>query len=319
MKLVIQIPCLNEEKALPVTLKDLPRKIDGIDEIEVLVIDDGSSDRTVEAAKEAGVDEVLSLGSNKGLAKAFSAGINRALEMGADIIVNTDADNQYKADYIKDLIKPILDGRADIVIGSRPVEKIKHFSPLKKCLQKLGSFVMRCVSKTDVKDAPSGFRAFSRNAAIQLNVFDNYTYTLDTIIQAKAKGLVTECVEIEVNPELRNSRLFSNMFLYVWRSIFTMLRMFIIYRPFRFFITIGAVSLLFGFILGIRFLYYYAAGSGQGHIQSLILAAILLLTGVQVSLIAVLAELISINRKLIEDVQKIVKTANLKISKEDIK
>ena len=319
MKLVIQIPCLNEEKALPVTLKDLPRKIDGIDEIEVLVIDDGSTDRTVEAAKEAGVDEVLSLGSNKGLAKAFSAGINRALEMGADIIVNTDADNQYKADYIKDLIKPILDGRADIVIGSRPVEKIKHFSPLKKCLQKLGSFVMRCVSKTDVKDAPSGFRAFSRNAAIQLNIFDNYTYTLDTIIQAKAKGLVTECVEIEVNPELRNSRLFSNMFLYVWRSIFTMLRMFIIYRPFRFFITIGAVSLLLGFILGIRFLYYYAAGSGQGHIQSLILAAILLLTGVQVSLIAVLAELISINRKLIEDVQKIVKTANLKISKEDIK
>ena len=319
MKLVIQIPCLNEEKALPVTLKDLPRKIDGIDEIEVLVIDDGSTDRTVEAAKEAGVDEVLSLGSNKGLAKAFSAGINRALEMGADIIVNTDADNQYKADYIKDLIKPILDGRADIVIGSRPVEKIKHFSPLKKCLQKLGSFVMRCVSKTDVKDAPSGFRAFSKNAAIQLNIFDNYTYTLDTIIQAKAKGLVTECVEIEVNPELRNSRLFSNMFLYVWRSIFTMLRMFIIYRPFRFFITIGAVSLLFGFILGIRFLYYYAAGSGQGHIQSLILAAILLLTGVQVSLIAVLAELISINRKLIEDVQKIVKTANLKISKEDIK
>ncbi len=319
MKLVIQIPCLNEEKALPVTLKDLPRKIDGIDEIEVLVIDDGSTDRTVEAAKEAGVDEVLSLGSNKGLAKAFSAGINRALEMGADIIVNTDADNQYKADYIKDLIKPILDGRADIVIGSRPVEKIKHFSPLKKCLQKLGSFVMRCVSKTDVKDAPSGFRAFSRNAAIQLNIFDNYTYTLDTIIQAKAKGLVTECVEIEVNPELRNSRLFSNMFLYVWRSIFTMLRMFIIYRPFRFFITIGAVSLLSGFILGIRFLYYYAAGSGQGHIQSLILAAILLLTGVQVSLIAVLAELISINRKLIEDVQKIVKTANLKISKEDIK
>lgn len=319
MKLVIQIPCLNEEKALPVTLSDLPHQIEGIDEIEVLVIDDGSTDGTVAAAKSAGVNEVLSLGSNKGLAKAFSAGINRALEMGADIIVNTDADNQYKADYIKKLIKPILEGRADIVIGTRPVEKIKHFSPLKKCLQKLGSFVMRCVSKTDVKDAPSGFRAFSRNAAIQLNVFDNYTYTLDTIIQAKAKGLVTECVEIEVNPELRKSRLFSNMYLYIWRSIFTMLRMFIIYRPFRFFIIIGTVFLLLGFILGVRFLYYYTAGSGQGHIQSLILAAILLLTGVQVSLIAVLAELISINRKLIEDVQKIVKTANLKNSKEDIK
>lgn len=319
MKLVIQIPCYNEEQSLPVTLRDLPRHIDGIDEIEILVIDDGSTDKTVEVANELGVDEVISLGANKGLAKAFVAGINKALDMGADIIVNTDADNQYDASYIKDIVKPLLENKADIVIGARPVSDIKHFSRLKKILQKLGSFVMRCVSKTDVKDAPSGFRAFSRNAALQLNVFDNYTYTLETIIQAKAKGLVIESVEVGVNPELRKSRLFSNMFVYIRRSVFTMLRMFIIYRPFRFFVTFGSLFLLAGVILGGRFLYYYAVGSGQGHIQSLILAAILLLTGVQVVLIAVLSELISINRKLLEDIQRMVKSSGLKKYSDDIK
>lgn len=319
MKLVIQIPCLNEEKSLPLTIKDLPRHIEGIDEIEILVIDDGSTDRTVEVAHELGVDKVISLGNNKGLAKAFVAGVNRALDMGADIIVNTDADNQYNAKYIEELIKPILEKRADIVIGTRPVSKIKHFSVLKKVLQKLGSWVMRLVSKTDVKDAPSGFRAFSKEAALQLNVFDAYTYTLETIIQAKAKGLVIECVEVDVNAELRKSRLFSNMFQYIIRSIFTMLRMFIIYRPFRFFVLFGSLFLVSGLILGGRFLYYYLSGSGQGHIQSLILAAILLITGVQVSLIAVLSELISINRKLLEDVQRMVKSAGLKKNSEDIK
>ena len=319
MTLVIQIPCYNEEQSLPVTLRDLPRHIDGIDEIEILVIDDGSTDKTVEVANELGVDEVISLGANKGLAKAFVAGINKALDMGADIIVNTDADNQYDASYIKDIVKPLLENKADIVIGARPVSDIKHFSRLKKILQKLGSFVMRCVSKTDVKDAPSGFRAFSRNAALQLNVFDNYTYTLETIIQAKAKGLVIESVEVGVNPELRKSRLFSNMFIYIRRSVFTMLRMFIIYRPFRFFVTFGSLFLLAGVILGGRFLYYYAVGSGQGHIQSLILAAILLLTGVQVVLIAVLSELISINRKLLEDIQRMVKSSGLKKYSDGIK
>lgn len=319
MKLVIQIPCLNEEESLPVTLRDLPEKIAGIDEIEILVIDDGSTDRTVEVARELGVKEIVSLGTNKGLAKAFVAGINKALRMGADIIVNTDADNQYNAAYIEKLIAPILANRADIVIGTRPVSKIKHFSLMKKFLQKLGSLVMRLVSKTDVQDAPSGFRAYSRNAALQLNVFDPYTYTLETIIQAKAKGLVTECVEIDVNPELRKSRLFRNMYVYIRRSIFTMLRMFIIYRPFRFFSLISGFFLFAGLILGGRFLYYFSNGSGQGHIQSLILAAILLITGVQVGLIAVLSELISINRKLIEDVQKMVKSAGLKNFKEDIK
>lgn len=319
MKLVIQIPCYNEEKSLPITLRDLPDKIDGIDEIEVLVIDDGSTDRTVEVAREFGVKSIVSLGHNKGLAKAFIAGINKALSMGADIIVNTDADNQYRASCINDIVKPIIENKADIVIGTRPVNEIKHFSFLKKFLQKLGSFVMRLVSKTDVKDAPSGFRAFSRNAALQLNVFDNYTYTLETIIQAKAKGLVVESVDIQVNPELRKSRLFSNMFEYIRRSVFTMLRMFIIYRPFRFFIILGSLILFLGLIPGARFLYFYFSGNGQGHIQSLILSAILLITGVQVVLLSVISELISINRKLIEDVQRMVKSAGLKKNSEVIK
>lgn len=311
MKLVIQIPCLNEEESLPITLSALPKHIDGIDEIKVLIVNDGSTDRTIEVAKKHGISDFVNFTHNKGLAKAFSAGLNKALEMGADIIVNTDADNQYNASDIEKLVRPIIDGNADIVIGSRPVNKISHFSIIKKLLQNFGSFVMRCVSSTSVKDAPSGFRAFSRNAAIQMNIFDNYTYTLETIIQAKAKGLVIENVEIDVNPELRRSRLFSNMFVYIRRSIFTMLRMFIVYRPFRFFITVGILFLLAGLIPGVRFVWYFLTGDGQGHIQSLILAAILLLTGVQVSLIAVLSELIAINRKLLEDIQSRVKSADL--------
>lgn len=319
MKLVIQIPCLNEENSLPVTLAALPKHIDGIEEIEVLVIDDGSTDNTVDVAKCAGADAVISLGSNKGLAKAFVAGINKALSMGADIIVNTDADNQYKAEYIENLIKPILENKADIVIGSRPVDSIEHFSPLKKFLQKLGSAVMRFVSSSTVKDAPSGFRAFSKNAALQMNVFDKYTYTLETIMQARAKGLVIDCVDIDVNPELRKSRLFNNMFQYIRRSIFTMLRMFIIYRPFRFFIVLGLLFFLSGLILGGRYLYYYSIGDGTGHIQSLILTAILLIFGVQVSFIAILSELLSINRKLLEDIQFRVKIESLKKKSEGIK
>ena len=312
MKLVIQIPCYNEEKSLPVTLKDLPKHIDGIDEIEIVVIDDGSTDKTVEVARQLGVKHFAELSHNCGLAKAFIAGINKSLEIGADIIVNTDADNQYCASDIEKLIRPIINKEADMVIGTRPVSKIQHFSPLKKFLQKLGSCVMRLVSSTSVEDAPSGFRAFSRNAALQLNVFDNYTYTLETIIQAKAKGLILTCVPIGVNPDLRKSSLVTNMFDYIRRSIFTMLRMFIIYRPFRFFSLMASVFLLLGFILGVRFLYYYFTGSGAGHIQSLILAAILLITGVQVGLIAVLSELLSINRKLLEDIQKRLKALGLK-------
>lgn len=307
MKLVIQIPCYNEESSLPVTLKALPEKIEGIDEIEVLIIDDGSKDKTIDVAKELGVENFVVMPHNSGLAKAFIAGINKSLSLGADIIVNTDADNQYCADDIEKLVKPILSGDADIVIGSRPVSEIDHFSPLKKFLQKLGSMVMRLISSTDVEDAPSGFRAFSRNAAIQLNVFDSYTYTLDTIIQAKAKGLVLKCVPIRVNPDLRKSKLVKNMFDYIRRSIFTMIRMFIIYRPFRFFAILAGMFLLLGILIGLRFLWFYIFESGIGHIQSLILSAILIITGVQVGVIAVLSELLSINRKLLEDIQKRLK------------
>lgn len=312
MKLVIQIPCYNEEGSLPVTLEALPKRIEGIDEIEVLIIDDGSKDRTVEVAKQYGVQNFVNMPHNCGLARAFVAGLNKALAMGADIIVNTDADNQYCADDIEKLVKPILAGEADIVIGSRPVAKIKHFSPLKKLLQKFGSFVMRVISSTDVEDAPSGFRAFSRNAALQLNVFDNYTYTLETIIQAKAKKLDIKCVPVHVNPEMRKSRLFKNMFEYVRRSVFTMLRMFIIYRPFRFFAILASLFLITGALIGLRFLWFYLNGSGTGHIQSLILSAILVITGVQIGVIAIVSELLAINRKLLEDIQKRIKLQDLK-------
>lgn len=312
MKLVIQIPCYNEEKSLPVTLADLPKHINGVDEIEVLIINDGSTDKTVQTAKEHGIKHIVEMPHNCGLAKAFVVGINSSLALGADIIVNTDADNQYCASDIEKLIQPILNNEADIVIGSRPVSQIEHFSPLKKLLQKLGSCVMRMVSSTSVEDAPSGFRAFSRNAALQLNVFDNYTYTLETIIQARAKGLQLVCVPISVNPDLRESKLVKNMFDYIRRSVFTMLRMFIIYRPFRFFSILAGLFLFIGMLIGARFLWYYMSGNGTGHIQSLILSAILIITGVQVGVIGVLSELLAINRKLLEDIQRRLKLQDLK-------
>lgn len=311
MKLIIQIPCYNEENSLPITLKALPKQISGIDEIEILVIDDGSTDKTVEVAKANGVQHIVSMPHNCGLAKAFVAGINGALAQGADIIVNTDADNQYCADDIEKLVRPILKKEADIVIGTRPVSNISHFSLLKKTLQKLGSWVMRRVSSTQVEDAPSGFRAFSRAAALQINIFDNYTYTLETIIQARAKGLQLVCVPVNVNPDLRESKLVKNMFDYIRRSVFTMLRMFIIYRPFRFFAILASLFFTVGFLVGLRFLYFYLFSNGAGHIQSLILAAILIITSVQIGVIAILSELFCINRKLLEDIQRRIKLQDL--------
>ncbi|MBP3924539.1 glycosyltransferase family 2 protein [bacterium] len=310
MKLIIQIPCYNEEECLAETLKALPKSIDGIDEIEVLIINDGSTDKTVEVAKSFGVNHIVNLNKNSGLARAFTAGLDKALNERADIIVNTDADNQYCADDIEKLVKPIIEGKADIVIGSRPVSSIKEFSLLKKLLQKLGSKVMRIISSTKVEDAPSGFRAFSRNAAIQMNIFDKYTYTMETIIQAQAKGLAIECVPIRVNPELRKSKLMKSMFEYIKRSALTMIRMFIIYKPFKFFSIISSIFIFLGLLLGARFLWFYNSGEGAGHVQSLILTAICLIIGFQVALIAVLAELLSINRKLLEDIQKRLKIKN---------
>lgn len=312
MKLVIQIPCYNEEDTLPVTINALPKHIDGIDEIEILVINDGSTDKTVEIAKSLGIKNIVEMPHNCGLAKTFSAGIQAGLKANADIIVNTDADNQYNANDIEKLIKPIISGEADIVIGARPVEKIKHFSLLKKFLQKLGSKVMRIISSSDVQDAPSGFRAFSRNAALQINIFDNYTYTLETIIQARAKGLTVTSVPVGVNDDLRTSRLVKNNFDYIIRSVFTMVRMFLIYRPFRFFSVIAGLIFLLGILLGARFMYYYFTVGGNGHIQSLILSAILMITGVQVMVIAIVSELFSINRKILEDIQKRIKLQELK-------
>ena len=303
-KLIIQIPAYNEEATLGITLSALPKQIDGIDEIETLVINDGSKDKTEQIAKEFGANHILNLDRNYGLAKAFMAGIKKSVELGADIIVNTDADNQYSANNIKDLIKPIQENEADIVIGARPISEIKHFSFAKKFLQKLGSKVVRLFSSTDVEDAPSGFRAMSMSAAKEINIYDNFTYTLEMIIQSKVKGLRLESVPVEVNEELRPSRLFKNYFQYSFRSMITIIRMFIVYRPFRFFAVIASVLGILGFIIGLRFLLYYFLGNGGGHVQSLILASILLIIGFQTLLLAVIADLLAINRRILEELKR---------------
>lgn len=314
MKLIIQIPCYNEEETLTSTINSLPKYIEGIDAIETLVIDDGSADRTSDIANWNGINHVLKLPRHVGLAGAFKAGLNECLKLGADIIVNTDADNQYNSDDIKQLIKPIMSNEADMVIGARPISEISGFSFLKKKLQQLGSLIVRLVSSTAVKDAPSGFRAFTAECASNLNIFDKYTYTMETIIQAKAKGFRVLSVPVRVNSSTRKSRLIKNICSYIYRSALTILRMFIVYRPFRFFALIASIFLTFGLILACRFLYFFFTVGGNGHIQSLILASILILTGVQVGLIAVLADLSAINRKLLEEVQQRVKNIENQLS-----
>ena len=303
MKLIIQIPCYNEAETLEIALNDLPKKIGGIDEIEYLIINDGSVDNTVEVAKNWGVHYVVNFKKNKGLAKGFMAGLDACLRNGADIIVNTDADNQYCGEDIEKLVRPILDGKADIVIGERPIDKTEHFSPLKKKLQHLGSWTVRVASHTDMPDAPSGFRAYSRDAAMRLNVTNEYTYTLETIIQAGRNKMAMESVPIRTNPELRKSRLFSSMFGYVKRSMVTIVRSFMMYKPLRFFMGIGGVLFLLGRILGIRFLAYFFGGAGSGHVQSLILASTLMMIGFQTIIIGLQADIIAANRKILEDVQ----------------
>ena len=303
MKLIIQIPCYREEETLGITLAALPRQVPGFDEVEWLVIDDGSDDDTVSIAREAGVDHIVSHTRNQGLARAFMTGLDACLRLGADVIVNTDADNQYNADDIPALTAPILEHRADIVVGTRPIKTIAHFSLAKKMLQKLGSWVVRMVSNTDMPDAPSGFRAISRAAAQQLMVFNDYTYTLETIIQAGQKNMAITSVPVRVNENLRPSRLMRSIPSYIWRSVLTIIRIFVIYRPFRFFGTIGAVLFGAGFLLGLRFLWAYIAGDGAGHVQSLIFATILMIMGFQAFLVAFLADLLAANRRLMEDVR----------------
>ncbi len=303
MKLIIQVPCYNEAETLEVALNDLPKHIDGIDEIEYLIINDGSKDNTVEVAKKWGVNYVVNFRRNKGLAKGFMAGLDACLRNGADIIVNTDADNQYNGDDIEKLVRPILEGKTDIVIGERPIDQTEHFSPLKKKLQHFGSWVVRKASKSDIPDAPSGFRAYSRDAAMRLNVVNEYTYTLETIVQAGRTKIAQTSVPIRTNSELRPSRLFSSMFGYVKKSMLTILRAFMMYKPLQFFSTIGGVGFIAGLAVGIRFIIYMCMGQGNGHVQSLILAGLLITLGVLIFVIGLQADLIAANRKILEDIQ----------------
>lgn len=316
MKLIIQIPCFNEAETLAITLSALPHQLPGFDVVEWLVIDDGSNDDTVEVAKANGVDHVVRHVRNQGLARAFMTGLDTCLRLGADVIVNTDADNQYNADDIPSLIAPIISHRADIVVGARPIEAIEHFSPAKKLLQKLGSWVVRVASKTNIPDAPSGFRAISRNAAQRLMVFNDYTYTLETIIQAGQKNMAITSIPIRVNKDLRPSRLVKSIPLYIKQGFVTIIRIFIIYRPFRFFASIGLVLFGAGFLIGLRFLWHYFHGAGAGHIQSLILAGALLLMGFQTFLVAFIADLLAANRRLIEDLRFFVLVSQSKKSEE---
>lgn len=286
-----------------VALAALPRKLPGVDIIEWLIVDDGSQDRTIEVAKACGVDHIVSLGSHKGLARGFMAGVEACLGFGADIIVNTDADNQYEAADIPKLVEPILRGEAQIVIGERPISEVAHFSPLKKGLQKIGSMVVRIASGTDVADAPSGFRAITRDAAMQLNVFSRYTYTLETIIQAGRKNIPVKSVPIRTNEFLRPSRLMRSMRAYILRSILTIFRILLTYRPLWFFSVLGTLPLAFGIGLGIRWCVLYFQNPMRGHVPSLILATIFVLVGVQLFVLGLIADLIAVNRTLLEDIQ----------------
>ena len=319
MKLIVQIPCFNEELTLPQTVADIPRSIEGVDKIEILIIDDGSTDDTINVAKEIGVDHIVINSKNKGLARTFQAGLDACLRLGADIIVNTDGDNQYKGQDIPALIKPILFGKADIVIGDRQTDKISHFSPSKKKMQKIGSFVVRMLSETTIPDAVSGFRAFKREAAMQMNIVSPFSYTIETVIQAGKKHLAVTSVPIGTNEKTRESRLFKSIPNFIERSVTTMIRMYTMYQPLKVFFYIGSALIALGLIPSLRFLYYYLTGTGSGHIQSLIFAAIMFLVGFQAFMIGLVADVIGFNRKLIEETLLRVKRIELDHLNEKVK
>jgi len=300
MKLIIQIPCLNESGTLAIALGALPRQVPGFDTVEWLIIDDGSTDNTGELAKELGVDHVIRHPVNRGLATAFMTGLDACLRLGADVIVNTDADNQYEGADIPKLTAPVLAGEADMVIGARPISETEHFSWVKKKLQHLGSWAVRMASKTQVEDAPSGFRAISRETALQLNVFNAYTYTLETIIQAGQSNLRIASVPVRTNPDLRPSRLVKSIPSYVKRSLLTIVRVFVIYRPLALFVYTGSIFLAIGLIAGLRFLAHYLQGAGDGHIQSVIFASLFITLGVLLYMMGLIGDLIATNRKLLE-------------------
>ncbi len=316
MKLIIQIPCFNEEATLGIALDALPREVPGVDVVEWLVVDDGSTDRTAEVARDHGVDHVVRFRANRGLASAFMAGLDACITRGADIIVNTDADNQYNADDIPALIAPILRGDAEIVVGARPIDEIRHWSVMKKFLQKAGSWVVRVASRTNVPDAPSGFRAMTRDAALRLNVFGEYTYTLETIIQAGRKNMAITSVPVRTNPYLRPSRLIHSIPGYLQRSLFTIARIFMTYRPFRFFAIPGVALFLLGTIPALRFLYFYSQGYGNGHIQSLLFGILFLGTGAALVVVGLLADLVGVNRQLLEEIRWRMRRMELRLQED---
>lgn len=302
MKLIIQIPCFNEEETLPQTIRDLPRSLPGIDCIEILVIDDGSTDRTIEVAKSIGVTHLIKLNRNHGLAHAFLTGLETALQMGADVIVNTDGDNQYRGEDVERLLGPILAGQADIVIGDRGVATVRHFSPLKRQLQRLGSWVVQQAAGARIPDATSGFRALSREAALRTLVLGQYSYTLETLIQAGARQMTVSYVPVRTNPQARPSRLMRSLPHYLTHSALTILRSYSLYYPLRVFWGLGILMVFGGLALGLRFLYFFIVDQGAtGKIQSLILAAILLIVGFQTCLVGLVADLIGFNRRILEE------------------
>jgi glycosyltransferase involved in cell wall biosynthesis len=316
MKLIIQIPCLNEEEALPTTLADLPRGVEGFDEVEWLVIDDGSSDRTVEVARAHGVEHVVRLTNNKGLAQAFQAGLDASLKLGADVIVNTDADNQYSAADIPRLVAPILHGRADMVIGDREVQSNEHFSPMKKMLQRLGSWVVRHASETKVPDTTSGFRAYNREAALQVQVVSRFTYTLETVIQAGKMLVAIDHVPIRTNPKLRESRLFRSVSSYVRTNAASIFRIYATYEPLRvFLIAASIVGLVALFVWG-RFLLFFIEGNGEGHIQSVVLGSMLFVVAVQLAALGIIGDLLASNRVLIQRALERTRRIELKLGVE---
>jgi len=300
MKLIIQIPCYNEEDTIEAVISDLPREIDHIDAIETLIIDDGSTDKTVEKARQAGVDHIISFNGHKGLARAFAAGIEHSLKLRADIIVNTDGDNQYQADDLPTLIRPIIEGEADVVIGARQIDEIPHFSYFKKKLQKLGSRIIRKLSKTPVKDATSGFRAFSRDAAMRINPLTEYSYTIESLVQLGNEKLKIMSVPIRVNPKLRESRLIRNTPSFIARQSTTLFRMYAVYKAYKLFVILGIIVALPGLLGFLRFLYFYLTKHGEGHIQSLIFSAVFVICGFFIVMFGVIADLVSSNRKMIE-------------------
>jgi glycosyltransferase involved in cell wall biosynthesis len=317
MKLIIQIPCYNEAETLEVALNDLPEHLEGIDEIEYLIVDDGSQDETVEVAKHWGVHHVVRFSQNKGLARGFMAGLDGCLRNGADIIVNTDADNQYSASDIQRLIQPILDGKADMVIGARPIDDIEHFSRVKKILQKFGSWAVRQASNTDIPDAPSGFRAMTRDTAMRINVVNDYTYTLETIVQAGQEKIAITSVPVHTNPELRPSRLFHGIWAYVKKSIVIILRSYMMYKPLKCFTYLSIAPILIGLVIGIRFIYFFITQGGGGHIQSLILACTLIIIGFLTFMIGLVSDLISSNRRILTDTQYHVRRMEYRLMEND--